>query len=160
MFGLRDDKPTVIARAEWQPARYTHGYGLDLGDLDGDGTPEIVTGGFQGDGDGEHGFVRVWALRGGRLVSRAELVLDGEGASTMRINGLALGDVDGDGRPEIVVAGRRGPRKADVVKGRRDLRRETGDVSVLALTGDALVVLARRVWQKGPTTRLRRPSFR
>jgi hypothetical protein len=149
----------VRAEVEWQTGTYTHGFGLAAGDLDGDGKAEIVTGGFQGEPAREVGFVRVWSMTGGKtggkLALRAELVLDGQGATGMRVNDLAIGDVDGDGRPEIVAAGRRGPRKQQDVKLRLDQRREAGDVSVLAFTGSALAVRARYAWTKGTSLRLR-----
>jgi hypothetical protein len=145
----------VRAEQEWLTGAYTHGFGLAVGDLDGDGKAEIVTGGFQGEATREVGFVRVWSMAGGKLALRAEHVLDGEGATGMRVNDLALGDLDGDGRPEIVAAGRRGPRKQKDQKLRLDQRREVGDVSVLALTGGALTVRARYAWTKGTSLRLR-----
>ncbi|HWO24506.1 MAG TPA: FG-GAP-like repeat-containing protein [Kofleriaceae bacterium] len=145
----------VRAQEEWLTGTYTHGFGLAVGDLDGDGRAEIVTGGFQGDAAREVGFVRVWSLAGGKLALRAEHVLDGQGATGMRVNDLAIGDVDGDGRPEIVAAGRRGPRKQKDVKLRLDQRRETGDVSVLAYADGKLAVRARHAWAKGTSLRLR-----
>ena len=155
ILGLDGTRLATRAEQEWSSGDYTHGYGLAVGDLDGDRRPEIVTGGFQGDGEREVGFVRVWSAAGGKLALRAEALLDGEGATGMRVNDLAIGDVDGDGRAEIVVAGRRGPRKVKDVKLRLDQRREAGDVSVLAFTGAALGVRARYAWTKGTSLRLR-----
>lgn len=151
------DGATLATRAvqDWRAGAYTNGYGLAVGDLDGDRRPEIVTGGFQSDGQGEAGFVRVWSLSGGELALRAEHVLDGQGSDSMRVNDLALADVDGDGRAEIVAVGRHGPRRSKDVKLRLDQRREGGDVSVLAFTGAALTVRARYAWTKGTSLRLR-----
>jgi hypothetical protein len=73
----------------------------------------------------------------------------------MRINDIAIGDVDGDGRAEIVVAGRHGPLKTVEGKGRLDLRREVGDLSVLSLDQGKLAILARYGWAKGTSLRLR-----
>jgi hypothetical protein len=155
VLGLEGAKLVTRAEESWLVGTYTHGYGLAIGDLDGDGKPEIVTGGFRGDAAREVGFVRVWSMAGGKLALRAEAVLDGQGATGMRVNDLAIGDVDGDRRPEIVVAGRRGPRKQKDVKLRLDQRRESGDVSILAFTGGALSVRARHAWTKGTSLRLR-----
>lgn len=154
VFGLDGGRLVLRAEQTWRLGEYTHGYGLATGDLDGDGRLEIVTGGFQRAGASETGFVRVWSLRQGALVLRGQLTLDGEGAPSARVNDLAVGDVDGDGRPEIVVAGRRGPLKTadskDLAK-----RREAGDISVLAFTGGALTARARYAWTKGTSMRLR-----
>lgn len=154
VFGLDGGALAKRAEIDWASATYTHGYGLAVGDLDRDGVPEIVTGGFQFDGTTELGFVRVWALRGGALALRAETTLDGQGAPAMRVNDLAIGDVDGDGTPDLVVAGRHGPLKTVHSK---DLskRREAGDLSVLAFARDQLTIRARHAWTKGTSMRLR-----
>jgi hypothetical protein len=155
VFSLENGRLVMRTDQSWLAGQYTHGYGLAIGDLDRDGRPEIVTGGFQFDGKNETGFVRVWSLQKNALVPRGAITLDGQGSSSMRINDLAIGDVDGDGRPELVVAGRHGPVKAEGGNERLDQRREAGDLSVLAFANDKLTTRARYSWTKGSSMRLR-----
>ena len=155
VFDLVDGKLQKRAEAEWQTGRYTHGYGLAIGDLDGDGTVDIASSGFQFDGTTETGYVRVWSLAKGALHMRSELVLDGQGSPSMRVNDLAIGDVDGDGKPDLVVAGRHGPLKTDASKEHLELRREVGDLSVLDFAGGKLTVKTRFSWAKGTSLRVR-----
>ncbi len=152
VLGLRDGAVATLAETTWGVGAYTHGFGLAIGDLDGDGALEIVTGGFQFDGVRETGFVRTWTFKAGMLSTRVEASLDGAELASMRVNGIAIGDVDGDSRAEIVVAGRRGALKTAALRADHSLRAEQGDLSVF--TGD-LALRARFSWRKGTTTRLR-----
>jgi len=155
IFDLDGGKLVKRAETDWIDGQYTHGYGLAVADLDGDRKLEIVTGGFQFDGTNEVGFVRVWSFTHGELAVRAKTVLDGQGSPSMRINDLAIGDIDGDGNPEIFVAGRHGPLKAEDSKANLDKRRETGDLSVLVFASDKLTTRTRFSWSKGTSMRLR-----
>jgi hypothetical protein len=154
VLSLESDRVVRRAEIEWESGEYCHGYGLDIGDLDGDGRPEIATGGFSFDGKRETGFVRAWSFAHDKLSLRAAITLDGEGESSMRVNGIAVGDLDG-GVPEIVVAGRRGPLKNAATRADHSLRREQADLTVLAFEKGKLVKRARKSWAKGSTTRLR-----
>lgn len=154
VFALERGQLVMRAERTWHLGQYTHGYGLAVGDLDGDGRPEIATGGFQFDGTAETGFVRLWSLRDHALVPRGAITLDGQGSPSMRVNDLAVGDVDGDGRTDLVVAGRHGPLKTKDSK-RLDKRREAGDLSVLAFANGELIARARHGWTKGTSLRLR-----
>ncbi len=154
VFQLQNDRLVSRVETDWKIGEYTHGYGLAAGDLDGDGRAEIVSGGFQFDGTIERGFVRVWSASAGKLELRAETTLDGQGAPSMRVNDLAIGDLDGDRRPEIVVAGRHGPLKTADSKF-LDRRRESGDLAVLSFSGNELATRARYSWTRGTSLRLR-----
>ncbi len=149
---------TLVKRAEldWSDGTYTHGYGLALADLDGDHRAEVITAGFKLVGEVEQGFVRVWSQRGGTLALRAEQTLDGGDYAAMRINDVAVGDVDGDGTPDIITAGRRGAmKKARGANKDLSQRREAGDLSVLTFSDERLAVMARIDWVKGTSLRLR-----
>jgi hypothetical protein len=76
---------------------------LKVGDVDGDGTPEIVTGGFAYDGERVNAQLRVWSWNGSVLAqeSYAEWITD----SITLVYCISLDDVDGDSRIEIVTGG-------------------------------------------------------
>lgn len=157
IFNLVNGALTKRHEVEWgEPVGYTHGYGLALGDLDGDHRPEIATAGFRFDGTQEVGFVRVWSLaKGAAPAVRAELFLGEKGVASTRVNDLAIGDVDGDGKDELVVAGRRGAIKQE---GKRQLladRHELGELTVLRLAGGKLTTRAHFSWASATSLRLR-----
>ena len=107
VFSLQDGLLRLAASATWQSGRYTHGYGMDIADLDGDGRPEIVTGGFFRGEDRERAELRVWTLDSSKLTLLASQSW-GTASGDTRINTVALGDVTGDGRIDIVAGGRTG----------------------------------------------------
>ncbi|HEY5927699.1 MAG TPA: VCBS repeat-containing protein [Kofleriaceae bacterium] len=154
VFGLDGGKLVPHAEATWKNGMYSHGYGLAAGELDRDGTVEIVTSGFEFDGTLETGFIRVWKVENRALVLRSAVTLDGQGSPGMRVNDIAIGDVDGDGVPEIVAAGRHGPLKTADSKVLAK-RREAGDLSVLSFVDGKLQIRARYSWAKGTSARFR-----
>lgn len=171
IFQLSDGELKKQREVEWNEVVYTHGYGLALGDLDGDGLPEIATGGFLFDGKREQGFVRVWTMRKGQLALRTELKLGSADTPSMRVNDLAIGDVDGEAGAELVVAGRTGGLKLDGVRKTLAERREHGELLVLRLNGgdgastapraqtvkgaESLETLGAYSWVRGTSLRLR-----
>ncbi len=69
------------------------------GDVDGDGTPDVIIGGYQLFNDGP-GYVRVCSGRDGRLLGE----LSGDRRAHRFGTAVAgLGDVNGDGRSDVVV---------------------------------------------------------
>jgi hypothetical protein len=107
VFSLKDDLLRLVASASWQSGRYTHGYGMNVADLDSDGRPEIVTGGFfRGDGH-EQAELRIWRFEASELKLVTSQSWGSESGDT-RINTVSLGDVIGDGRIDIVAGGRTG----------------------------------------------------
>ena len=72
-------------------------------DIDGDGFPEIVTGGFTYDGTHANAELSVWRWNEGKLVR-----VDESNWYTQDVNevkSLEIEDVDGDGKEEIVACG-------------------------------------------------------
>lgn len=87
--------------------QYTHGYPLRTGDIDGDGNTDIIYGGFSGDEDtGDRADVRVFSKdKSGKLIE-SPLKPFANLPVRIRVNALEIGDVDNDGSPDIVIAGR------------------------------------------------------
>jgi len=81
---------------------------LKVGDVDGDGAVEVVTGGFAFDGENINAQLRIWNWKDEYLsleISR-EWVSD----YLTEIKSLSLSDVDGDSKMEIVTSGVVGAR--------------------------------------------------
>lgn len=76
---------------------------VKVADVDGDGTPEIVTGGFAYDGQKMNAQLRIWNWNGNALAleKSTEWFTD----DITEIKCVSLGDVNGDGRLEIVTSG-------------------------------------------------------
>ena len=76
---------------------------VKVGDVDSDGVPEIVTGGFTYDGENVNAQLRIWGWNGSRLLleKSKEWVTD----YITVIQCVSLNDVDGDSRLEIVTSG-------------------------------------------------------
>jgi len=73
-------------------------------DVDLDGVVEIITGGEHWNGEDTNGQLRVWSWDGDNLM----LEMSQEwavGLSSVEVHSLAVGDVDGDGVPEITTGG-------------------------------------------------------
>jgi hypothetical protein len=155
VLGFASGKLYELDSASWQDGAYSHGYGLAIGDLDGDGKVEIAGGGFSSDGSGERGDIRVWSFRDHKLVVRASTRF-GSAESITRVNAVSIADIDGDGRGEIVTGGRSGPiPKGEERRKDRTKRRERGDLIAWRLEGDSITPRGRATWQRGTTTRIR-----
>lgn len=155
ILGVRNHALAVLAETRWQTGKYTHGYGLDVADLDGDGSPDIASAGFFFDGTKENGEVRVWSYKAGAISLVAKTAFGDPAFTSTRVNALAVGDLDGDGKPEIVVGGRDGELKTEANKNDESKRREQGMLAAFSLKGSAIESRARLGWKKGNASRIR-----
>ncbi|MGB9713813.1 MAG: FG-GAP-like repeat-containing protein [Candidatus Bathyarchaeales archaeon] len=81
-------------------------FGLAIGDVDNDGTNEIVTVGYRNStflGQGFHGVVTIWNVTGS--VMMLETSYEWMTGKETTWKSIAIEDVDGDGVLEIVIAG-------------------------------------------------------
>jgi hypothetical protein len=85
---------------------------LAIGNVDGDGQVEVVTGGLFNDGSRDVAQLVVWA--GSDLL--VERIQCWYWTDNTVINSVALGDVDGDGQTEVVSAGRFNDGTRDVAQ--------------------------------------------
>jgi len=107
VFQWHVDRWETVAAERWQSGEYTHGYGMDVADVDGDGRPEIVTGGFFLHDGRDQAELRIWKLADRQLTLQTRATWGAENGHT-RVNAVCIGDLDADGRVEIVTAGRTG----------------------------------------------------
>lgn len=86
---------------------YTHGYPLILADINNDGTDEIIYGGFSGQNDRDRADVRIFSIgEKGQLAQIEDSQTNELNKLRLRINALASGDLNQDGKIEVVAAGR------------------------------------------------------
>jgi hypothetical protein len=76
---------------------------LKVGDVDGDSTPEIVTGGWTYDGEKVDAQLRIWNWNGQALTLEKSHEWITEDIT--EIKSIAIDDVDGDGHVDIVTSG-------------------------------------------------------
>jgi hypothetical protein len=76
---------------------------VKVADVDGDGVPEIVTGGFRYNGTKAEGQLRIWNWSGGVL--NLEKSQDWVNLDITQPTSISINDVDGDGKKEIVTSG-------------------------------------------------------
>ncbi len=91
------------------PITYTGGVRVAMGDMNGDGTPDIIT----APGRNIAGVVKVFDGKTGALIGQFQPY------PSSYVGGveIAVGDIDGDGKPEIIVAQDRGAPKVSIYRG-------------------------------------------
>jgi hypothetical protein len=117
---------------------------LKVDDVDGDGTAEIVTGGFAYDGANVTAQLRIWNWNGSTLAlekSREWVTED-----ITEVKAIALADVDGDNQVDIVTSGVTAVYGgfSDV-----DVPPETAQLRVWSWNGKELVLNHGEDWQVG-----------
>jgi hypothetical protein len=76
---------------------------VKVGDVDGDGSPEIITGGFAYDGDKVDAQLRIWSWNGQALT--LEKSQEWTSQDITELKSISINDVDNDGIKEIVTSG-------------------------------------------------------
>ena len=76
---------------------------VKVGDVDGDGYPEILSGGFTFDGSKVEGQLRIWNWSGGVL--NLEKSQEWVASDITEVKSISISDVDGDGKTEVVNSG-------------------------------------------------------
>jgi len=91
-------------RTEWYLNNDTIIYSLGIGDLNGDGVPDLVTGGLANDGTRRRAQLRIWNY------TQPTLNLEDDytwyvGANAAEVYSVLVQDINKDGIPEIVTVG-------------------------------------------------------
>jgi len=107
---------SLKAAAEWRTAEgyavdvtgnnimgNTMAYKIKVSDVDGDGYPEIITGGFTYDGENASAQLRIWNWTGQDLNAETNYVWQNLGITELK--SISIDDVDEDGKEEIVTSG-------------------------------------------------------
>jgi hypothetical protein len=94
-------------------AEYTHGYPISLWRFHGEKNPCVVYGGFSGSQKGDKADIRVFRTGARKHFKDCFLRPFADLPIPLRVNALSTGDIDGDGKEDILIAGR---TKTDTVE--------------------------------------------
>jgi len=114
---------------------------MKVADLNGDGIPEIVTGGFTYDGSKAEGQLRVWNWNGTDLVLRGSQEWKDDDITVVYC--VTFGDVDGNGHTEIVTGGMLAPYGSFHTNA---TRLDRGQVCVWGYDGKTLALKESQDW--------------
>ena len=115
LWHIQNSNLSLVERVPLAEANITSASSVYAGDLDNDGTVEILVGGYSDSLSNSKGLVSIWGWNGQKLSLKAVKTwqLAGGTAKTIAggnqgntaVNNVKAGDLDGDGRKEIVTAG-------------------------------------------------------
>ena len=94
---------------------YTHGYPIAFWNIKGEKKPAVVYGGFSGDEKGDIADIRVFRTGNDSDFRKCILKPFSNLPIPLRVNALSIGDIDGDGKEDILIAGR--TKKGDMEVG-------------------------------------------
>jgi hypothetical protein len=124
---------------------------VKVAELDGDGVPEIVTGGFTYDGTEVNGQLRIWNWSKGILnleKSQEWITLD-----ITQTESISINDVDGDGKKEIVTSGATVGYGSFAAENAEDSSR--AELKVWKWDGDTLILKQSKDWIVGAASSAR-----
>jgi len=116
IWRLNGNSLSLLKSVEWCSASNASANSVFAYDLDGDGTVEIVTGGYDRDLTNSSGQLRVWRWNGQELSLKANeewrmvegsygVTISGAPMGNTMVENVKVADVDGDGSAEVVSGG-------------------------------------------------------
>jgi hypothetical protein len=117
---------------------------VKVGDVDDDGTPEVVTGGFTYDGTKVDGQLRIWNFTDQAL--HLELSHEWTAQDITELKTIAIGDADNNGKSEIIASGGTVGYESFAAN---STEKETAQLRVWNWDGKSLVLIQSQDWVVG-----------